>query len=66
MRRAALLLAAIFAAVGLSVPAASASRTMLIGFYDEGLGLYDPAESMPLLRQLHAQVLRVNLYWGGP
>jgi hypothetical protein len=39
---------------------------MLIGFYDEGLGLYDPAESMPLLRQLHAQVLRVNLYWGGP
>jgi hypothetical protein len=39
---------------------------MLVGVYDEGLALYDPAESVPLLQQLHVQVLRVNLYWGGP
>jgi hypothetical protein len=40
---------------------------MLIGLYDEGQTFYvDPAQTFPTLAQLHVQVLRVGLYWGGP
>ena len=44
----------------------STSRTMLIGIYDEPQTLYgNPKATFPILQQLHVQVLRVGLYWGG-
>ena len=39
---------------------------MLIGINDEANTLYgNPDVTFPILRRLHVQVLRVNLYWGG-
>src|SRR6266498_934713 len=68
MPRAAALVAAISLPIvaGFAAPQAGASAKMQIGFFDEAHTLYgDPAYSFPLLRSLHAKVLRVNLYWGG-
>ncbi len=46
---------------------AASSRTMLVGLYDEGATLYgNPAAVFPVFRALHAQVIRLNLHWGGP
>jgi hypothetical protein len=45
-----------------------AQRTapLLTGFVDEAQTLYgDPASAFSTLQTLHAQVIRVNLYWGG-
>ena len=48
------------------VPAASASKHMLVGINDEADTLYgNPDVTFPILRRLRVQVLRVNLYWGG-
>jgi hypothetical protein len=48
------------------VPAATASRNMLVGILDEANVLYgDPYTTFPILRQLRTDVIRVNLYWGG-
>ncbi|HZT91786.1 MAG TPA: hypothetical protein VFA05_07095 [Gaiellaceae bacterium] len=45
---------------------ARASRFLRVGIYDEAQTLYGPiATTMPTLKQLHVQELRVNLYWGG-
>jgi len=63
-----LLLAAALAA---SVAAATAqpaqsSGSLRIGIYDEAQTLYGPVDkTFPLLKQLRAQVIRLNLYWGG-
>jgi putative glycosyl hydrolase len=58
--------AVLVAVAGLATQGASASRGMLVGIYDEPHTLYgEPAHYFPLLRELRAQVLRVNLYWGG-
>ncbi len=58
--------AAAVAAAALAVPAATASSTMLTGIYDEGATFFDDAtQTFSRYRQLHVQVLRVNLYWGG-
>jgi hypothetical protein len=68
MRRAAVLVAAIALSIvaGFVVPQAGASAKMQVGFFDEAHTLYgDPTYSFPLLKSLHAKVLRVNLYWGG-
>jgi hypothetical protein len=44
----------------------SASRFMRIGIYDEAQTLYGPVDvTFPLLKQLHVQEIRLNLYWGG-
>ncbi|HEX6700492.1 MAG TPA: hypothetical protein VF101_07150 [Gaiellaceae bacterium] len=60
------LAAALFVAAGLAVPAASASRHMLVGIQDEANTLYgNPDQTFPILRRLRTQVLRVNMYWGG-
>jgi hypothetical protein len=63
---------ALSAVAGLTVRQASASSSspasskMLVGIFDEAHTLYgDITHNMPLLRKLHVQVLRVNLYWGG-
>jgi len=51
---------------GFAASEAGASAKMQIGIFDEAHTLYgDPAYSFPLLKSLHARVLRVNLYWGG-
>ena len=53
-------------AAGLAVPAATASRGLMIGLLDEANVLYgDPYTTFPILRQLRTEVVRVNLYWGG-
>jgi hypothetical protein len=70
-----LLAAAAVAAAGLAVSAATASPKthtaktsshMLVGINDEAFTLYgDPTTAFATLKTLRAQVLRVNLYWGG-
>jgi hypothetical protein len=58
--------AALLAAAGLAVPAATASPKMQIGIYDEGATFFDGAtQTFARYRSLGTQVLRVNLYWGG-
>ena len=49
-----------------AAPKARASSHMLVGINDEPDTLYgDPATAFATLKTLKAQVLRVNLYWGG-
>jgi hypothetical protein len=65
-RKALWVAAALVVAAGLAVPAATASRNLLIGVVDEANILYgDPDYSFPILRQLRTEVVRVNLNWGG-
>ena len=66
-RRLLVLLGALAAAVGLSVPAATAARGMLVGLQDDAMTLYgNPTFTYRTLRQLRVQIVRINLYWGGP
>lgn len=54
------------AAAAPAKPAVVRSPHMLIGINDEQATLYgDPAQAFKTLKTLRAQVLRVNLYWGG-
>ena len=65
-RRIALAVAVLLTAAGLAAQSASSSPGMLVGIYDEPHTLYgEPDYYFPILRELRAQVLRVNLYWGG-
>ena len=74
-KRIALLATVAVAAVGLAVSAAmaspkthsaKASSHLLVGINDEAFTLYgDPTFAFATLKTLRAQVLRVNLYWGG-
>jgi len=58
--------ATLAAAAGLAVPAANASQHMYIGIYDEGATFFDDSKAtFDTYRALRAQVIRVNLYWGG-
>ncbi len=53
------------ALVAATAQPADSSRYMRIGIYDEAQTLYGPVDkTMPLLKQLHVQELRLNLYWG--
>ena len=58
------------AALGLSVvgvEAASGSRTIQHGIFDDAQIHYgDPEVVFPTLKQLRTQLLRINLVWGGP
>jgi len=38
---------------------------MLVGLLDQASTLYSPETAFPLLKKLRAQVVRVDLYWGG-
>jgi hypothetical protein len=62
MRRAALLFTVLLAA---AAPSASAAPGLRVGVVDHALAIGQPDEVAPSLRGLGAQVLRVNLYWGG-
>jgi hypothetical protein len=70
VRKLAAALAAGLVAVAVMVSGLQARTTsshMLVGLYDEGMTLYgDPATTFPLFKSLHAQVIRLNLHWGGP
>ena len=62
--RAALAAAVVFAA--LSVQPASAAPGLRVGIVEHAHAFYgDPDRLYPILRQLRADVLRVNLNWGG-
>jgi hypothetical protein len=54
------------ALVAVSAQAASATPRMRVGIYDEAQTLYGPvAQTFSLFKDLHVQVVRLNLYWGG-
>jgi hypothetical protein len=62
MRRVAIVVIAVTA---LAAPPASAAPGLKVGIVDHALALGQPDEVAPSMRALGAQVLRVNLYWGG-
>jgi hypothetical protein len=74
-KRIAFVAAALVAVAGLAVSAATASPKkqarvqsshLLVGINDEAFTLYgDPTTAFATLKALKAQVIRVNLYWGG-
>lgn len=68
MRRRLLLAAALAAAAAAWLaPGASASRYLQVGIFDDAEILYgNPDRVFPQLQQLGVQVIRVNLWWGGP
>jgi hypothetical protein len=64
-RRVAILAVALLAAA-LSATAATASRNMLVGIQDDALVLQgNTGQTFSTFRDLRAQVVRINLYWGG-
>ena len=59
--------AAVVATAVLGVPAASASRYLQVGLFDDTQFNYgNPDQVFPMLKELRTQVIRVNLVWGGP
>jgi hypothetical protein len=66
-RRLLVLAAAVVATAGLCVPAASASRFIQHGLFDDTQFNYgNPDQVYPMLAQLKTEVIRVSLVWGGP
>ena len=64
--RAALAAAALCAVALLAVPAASASRYLQHGIFDDAQIHYgDPDKVFPVLKQLQTKLIRINLIWGG-
>jgi len=68
LRRNALAIVLVLAATALlAVPAASASRYIQHGIFDDAQINYgNPDKVFPTLKQLNVKALRVNLWWGGP
>ena len=59
-------MAALVATATLCVPAASASRFLQHGIFDDTqLNYGNPDKVFPMLKQLRSQLVRVNLVWGG-
>ena len=64
--RVALAAAALCAVALLAVPAASASRYLQRGIFDDAQIHYgNPDQVFPVLKQLKTQLIRINLVWGG-
>ena len=57
------ILAVLGAAAALCVPAATASRYLLVGVLDDANTVGDPVATFPLLKTLRAQVVRMTLNW---
>jgi hypothetical protein len=56
--------AILFIAAGLAVPAAQAARHMLVGMQDDAMALRgNPDFTFGTMRQLHVQIVRINLNW---
>ena len=68
MPRAAAALAALLVAVAVVLaPSASATTSLKIGIFDDGVVLYgEPDLVFPQLAKTGTQLLRVNLWWSGP
>ena len=68
MRRGGAALAAMLVAVAVVLaPSASASTSLRIGIFDDGVVLYgEPDLVFPQLAKTGTQLLRVNLWWSGP
>ena len=65
-RRLLVLVAALVATAALCVPAATASRFIQHGIFDDAQIHYgNPDVVFPMLQQLRSQLLRINLQWGG-
>src|SRR5262245_23589511 len=61
-----LLLAGVAATSATAKHATRKTSHLIVGINDEAFSLYgDPATAFQTLQDLNAQVLRVNLYWGG-
>ena len=66
-RRIGVIVAVVFATAALCVPAAQSSRYLQVGLFDDTQILYgNPDQVFPVLKSLKTQMIRVNLYWGGP
>ena len=67
----ALVFGLLFVAVGVGAatsplgPTGPASRALQLGVYDDSEAFGHPSRAFPALKALHAQVLRLNLRWGG-
>ena len=58
--------AALAATAALCVPAASASRFIQHGIFDDASIHYgNPDQVFPMLKQLNTELIRINLIWGG-
>ena len=58
--------AVLLLAAGLSVPAATAARHLLVGIQDDAQTVYgNPTATFKTLKELRTQIVRVNLIWGG-
>jgi hypothetical protein len=68
VRRAVAVAAALAVAVAVVLaPTASASQSLRIGIFDDGVVLYgEPDLVFPQLQKTRTQLLRVNLWWSGP
>jgi hypothetical protein len=68
LRRAGALVAvAAFAAALLVAPSAGGSRFIQRGIFDDAQILFgNPDRVFPMLQQLDTQLIRINLWWGGP
>ena len=53
------------AAMSLSGPAVAESRALQLGVYDDSEVFGHPTRAFQQLKQIHTQVLRANLRWGG-
>src|SRR3712207_3815332 len=66
-KRLATLVALVAVLCATAATSASASRSMLVGIFDDAQLLYgNPDVAFPDVKALKAQVVRVTLYWGGP
>ena len=60
------LAAALVVAASLGAAQAEASGSLRVGIYDNTQILSFPERTFPLLRQLRTQLIRIDMYWGGP
>jgi hypothetical protein len=67
VRRVGVILAVLAAAVlAATASPASASRYLRLGLYDDAQWLYGPTDkTFAYVKELHAQEIRITLYWGG-
>ena len=67
MRSRATVFALVLATALLGAQAASASRYLQLGIFDDAqINYVNPDRVFPQLKQLRTQLIRVNLAWGGP
>ena len=58
--------AALVVAASLGAAQAEGSRALRVGIYDNTQILGFPERTFPVLRRLRTQLIRIDMYWGGP